>query len=289
MTEKTTDTADDPIIASTISPAPPGFEPVVDPTAQPSMEDRLLGETEEQRGISLYFIIGGTIIVLLFIALTAFLYLLGGDDQSALERLMNIAVIYIVFMSSVIVLLLAASTVAFVYLILTLRDKALPAMDELTATLQAGARHDRVHERGSGQTGHPGGRQGRAGGRGLPGLPQRQQAQVVSDPGGNQLIRPVHIEEAAALHALTQRSTMYWGYEPEFLDWEPESIAVTPEFLEKALASFALEEDGVVTGYYTLTGTPEHRTSTSSSSMRPSSAPGAASCFGITPSPRPNG
>lgn len=49
---------------------------------------------------------------------------------------MNIAVIYIVFMSSVIVLLLAASTVAFVYLILTLRDKALPAMDELTATLQ---------------------------------------------------------------------------------------------------------------------------------------------------------
>jgi hypothetical protein len=96
----------------------------------------LLGETEEQRSISLYFIIGGTIIVLLFIALTAFLYLLGGDDQSALERLMNIAVIYIVFMSSLIVLLLAASTVAFVFLILTLRDKALPAMDELTATLK---------------------------------------------------------------------------------------------------------------------------------------------------------
>ena len=136
MTEKTTDAADDPIIASTISPAPPGFEPVTDPATQPSMEDRLLGETEEQRGISLYFIIGGTIIVLLFIALTAFLYLLGGDDQSALERLMNIAVIYIVFMSSVIVLLLAASTVAFVYLILTLRDKALPAMDELNATLK---------------------------------------------------------------------------------------------------------------------------------------------------------
>ncbi|HET9658771.1 MAG TPA: hypothetical protein VFP05_00465 [Thermomicrobiales bacterium] len=135
MTEKTMDAADDPIIASTSS-TPPGFEPVIDPTAQPSMEDRLLGETEEQRGISLYFIIGGTVIVLLFIALTAFLYLLGGDDQSALERLMNIAVIYIVFMSSLIVLLLAASTVAFVYLILTLRDKALPAMDELTATLK---------------------------------------------------------------------------------------------------------------------------------------------------------
>lgn len=77
---------------------------------------------------------------------------------------------------------------------------------------------------------------------------------MVSEPGGGQLIRPVRIEEAALLHALTQRSTMHWGYEPEFLDWEPESIAVTPEFLENALASYALEEDGVITGYYTFTG-----------------------------------
>lgn len=81
---------------------------------------------------------------------------------------------------------------------------------------------------------------------------------MVSDPGGSQLIRPVRIEEAAALHDLTQRSTMHWGYEPEFLDWEPQAIAVTPEFLQNALASYALEEDGVVTGYYTLTGTVEH-------------------------------
>lgn len=75
---------------------------------------------------------------------------------------------------------------------------------------------------------------------------------------GSQLIRPVRIEEAELLHALTQRSTMYWGYEPAFLDWEPESIAVTPEFLEKAIASYALEEAGIVTGYYTLTGTLAH-------------------------------
>lgn len=71
-------------------------------------------------------------------------------------------------------------------------------------------------------------------------------------------IRPVRIEEADLLHALTQRSTMHWGYEPEFLDWEPEAIAVTPEFLQNALASYVLDEDGVVTGYYTLTGTVEH-------------------------------
>lgn len=116
--------------------APPGFEPLTDPAAQPDLETRLMGNTQEGRGATLYFIIGGTIAVLLFIALTAFLYMLGGDDQSALERLMNIAVIYIVFLSAVIVLLLAAATIAFCYLILALRDKALPAMDELNSTLK---------------------------------------------------------------------------------------------------------------------------------------------------------
>lgn len=75
---------------------------------------------------------------------------------------------------------------------------------------------------------------------------------------GSQLIRPVLIEEAAELHALTLRSTVHWGYTPEFLEWEPEAIAVTPELLEKALASYLLEDDGVVTGYYVLTGTVEH-------------------------------
>jgi hypothetical protein len=120
----------------TAAPAPPGFEPVTDPYAQPSLDERLLGQTDEGRSASLYFIIGGTILVLLFIALTAFLYLLGGDDQSALERLTDIAVIYIVFLSAWIVILLAAATIAFCYLILQLRDKALPAMDELTMTLK---------------------------------------------------------------------------------------------------------------------------------------------------------
>ena len=113
MTEqqKADGAGNDPIVASTKS-TPPGFEPLIDPAADPSTEDRLLGETEEQRGISLYFIIGGTVILLLFIALTAFLYMLGGDDQSALERLRDIAVIYIVFMSVAMVLVLAAVTVA---------------------------------------------------------------------------------------------------------------------------------------------------------------------------------
>jgi hypothetical protein len=77
---------------------------------------------------------------------------------------------------------------------------------------------------------------------------------VVNGPEPSQVIRPVRIDEARYLHELTRRSIMHWGYEPEFLDWEPEAIAVSEAFLEGALCSYALEEDGVVTGYYTLTG-----------------------------------
>ncbi len=76
----------------------------------------------------------------------------------------------------------------------------------------------------------------------------------MNEPRGDRVIRPARIDEADLLHALTQRSTMHWGYEPEFLEWEPEAIAVTPGFLEHALASSVLDEAGVVTGYYTLTG-----------------------------------
>jgi len=68
-------------------------------------------------------------------------------------------------------------------------------------------------------------------------------------------IRRAARSEAAVLHALTGRSALHWGYEPEFLDWEPESIAVTPEFMQRSTV-FALEEDGLVIGYYALTGEP---------------------------------
>lgn len=70
---------------------------------------------------------------------------------------------------------------------------------------------------------------------------------AIPDP----VIRPARIDEAPVLHDLTQRSVMHWGYPPEFLDWEPESIAVTPEFLREAISA-VMEIDGEVTGYYSL-------------------------------------
>jgi GNAT superfamily N-acetyltransferase len=69
------------------------------------------------------------------------------------------------------------------------------------------------------------------------------------------LIRTANPDEAPLLHALTRRSTLYWGYEPEFLDWEPEALAVTPELIEGSTV-FLLEEEGRVIGYYALTGEP---------------------------------
>ena len=66
-------------------------------------------------------------------------------------------------------------------------------------------------------------------------------------------IRPARLDEIDALNALTGRSCLHWGYEPAFLDWEPEAITVYPEMLDGVRAQ-VLEEKGRVVGYYVLTG-----------------------------------
>ncbi len=74
----------------------------------------------------------------------------------------------------------------------------------------------------------------------------------------NRVFRPARLDEADFLHALTGRSALSWGYEPEFLEWEPQALEVTPEFLARSV-SYVLEEDGRVVGYYALSGTfPDH-------------------------------
>lgn len=69
------------------------------------------------------------------------------------------------------------------------------------------------------------------------------------------LIRRAAPDEAPLLHALTGRSVLHWGYEPEFLDWEPQAIAVTPGLIA-AGRFYLLEEAGRIVGYYGLTGEP---------------------------------
>ncbi len=69
-------------------------------------------------------------------------------------------------------------------------------------------------------------------------------------------IRRARPDEAELLNALTGRSTLYWGYPPEFLDWEPEALLVTPEFIAGS-PIYVYEEDGRILGYHALLEKPQ--------------------------------
>lgn len=68
--------------------------------------------------------------LLLFVVVGVGLYLLGGDDQSALEKLRDIAVIFIVLASVLVVILLAAITAALAFLVLQIKDRVIPLLEE---------------------------------------------------------------------------------------------------------------------------------------------------------------
>jgi hypothetical protein len=80
-------------------------------------------------------ILAGVLTLLVFVLIVVGLYLLGGDDQAALERLRDIAIIFIVLLGFVTVVLLAAITVALILLFMQLKDRAVPILDETTGTL----------------------------------------------------------------------------------------------------------------------------------------------------------
>ena len=84
-----------------------------------------------------WYVIGGSLGALIVLGLIIFgLYMLGGDNQSALERLRDIAVIFIVLLLFLVTVLLAGITAGLLYLILQIKDRVIPALEELTATLK---------------------------------------------------------------------------------------------------------------------------------------------------------
>ncbi|MBA3379923.1 MAG: hypothetical protein H0T93_13650 [Chloroflexia bacterium] len=80
-------------------------------------------------------VLAGIAALLIFILIGVGLYLLGGDDQSALERLRDIAIIFVVLTSALSVVFLAGITVALIVLFMQLKDKAMPILDETTGTI----------------------------------------------------------------------------------------------------------------------------------------------------------
>lgn len=84
-----------------------------------------------------WYLIGGAVVTLLiFAAIIVGLYLLGDSDQSALERLRDIAVIFIVLLLLITTVLLAGITAALVFLMVQMKDRVIPAIEELTSTLK---------------------------------------------------------------------------------------------------------------------------------------------------------
>lgn len=82
-----------------------------------------------------WWAIGAAIAFVVLMALLTYgLYQTGGDDESTLERLRDIAIIYIVFLSMIIVVLLAAFTVAFGFLVIQIRDRLIPVLEEMALT-----------------------------------------------------------------------------------------------------------------------------------------------------------
>ena len=80
-------------------------------------------------------VLAGVAALLVLILIGVGLYLLGGDDQSALERIRDIAIIFVVLTSALAVVFLAGITVALILLFMQLKDKAIPILDETTGTI----------------------------------------------------------------------------------------------------------------------------------------------------------
>ncbi len=92
---------------------------------------------EDSGGRTKLYLIGGAVAaVLVLVGIVVLLYSLGGADQSALERLRDIAVIFVVLLGVVVVVLLAGVTAAMTYLVFQVKDRVIPLLEEVLTTLR---------------------------------------------------------------------------------------------------------------------------------------------------------
>jgi hypothetical protein len=84
-----------------------------------------------------WYAIGGGLGTLVVLALAIWgLYSLGDADQSALERLRDIAVIFVVALFLLVVVFLAAIAAALAFLVFQIKDRVIPLLEELTGTVK---------------------------------------------------------------------------------------------------------------------------------------------------------
>jgi hypothetical protein len=102
----------------------------------PAVEERVTEITLERdrNRWKLWAALGGVGALVVFGLIIWGLFALGGDHQSALEKLRDIAIIFIVLLSLVITILLAAITAALIFLVFQIKDRVIPILEELNGT-----------------------------------------------------------------------------------------------------------------------------------------------------------
>ena len=83
-----------------------------------------------------YAILGGGGLLVVLALIIWGLYVLGDADQSALERLRDIAVIFVVLLFLLVVVIMAAIAAALAYLVFQIKDRVIPLLEELTGTVK---------------------------------------------------------------------------------------------------------------------------------------------------------
>jgi MFS superfamily sulfate permease-like transporter len=84
----------------------------------------------------LYGILGSVGVLILLGLITWGLYVLGDADQSALERLRDIAIIFVILLFALVVALLAGIAAALAFLVLQIKDRVIPLLEEITGTMK---------------------------------------------------------------------------------------------------------------------------------------------------------
>ena len=93
-------------------------------------------QTSKKNRTTLYLVLGVLGAIIIFALITFGLYQLGGPDESALERLTSISIIFIVLLMMFTVILLAGITGAIVYLIMQIKDQVIPMLEDTATTVK---------------------------------------------------------------------------------------------------------------------------------------------------------
>jgi hypothetical protein len=91
---------------------------------------------KSQTNYKLLTILIVAVALIVLAALLTGLYLLGGDDQSALETLRDVTIVFVGFIWVIIILILAAMLGVIVWLALLVKNRVLPLLEEILVSVR---------------------------------------------------------------------------------------------------------------------------------------------------------